>query len=175
MLRVIPRGAHCAEIGVQRGLFAQEIIRIVKPARLHLVDLWAFQPSGYDDIANQNEQQHREALEECRSRFLPDSPVKFHRGSSVKISAEFDQSVLDFVYIDANHAYANVLSDMCMWWPIVEEGGFLAGHDFESSSHPDVSRAVTDFCRIFEVPLFGSTVKCPGELERSWIIRKPGI
>jgi predicted O-methyltransferase YrrM len=38
----------------------------------------------------------------------------------------------DFVFIDGNHSYENVYSDIEIWKPVIEPGGMLAGHDFQS-------------------------------------------
>jgi hypothetical protein len=37
---MLPAGSVCAEIGVWKGDFAAEILRVVRPTRLHLVDPW---------------------------------------------------------------------------------------------------------------------------------------
>lgn len=37
----------------------------------------------------------------------------------------------DFIYLDASHEYADVLSDLREWWPLVDAGGVLVGDDFE--------------------------------------------
>ena len=42
----------------------------------------------------------------------------------------FSDESLDFVYIDANHAYDFVKQDIELWWPKVKKGGWLCGHDF---------------------------------------------
>jgi predicted O-methyltransferase YrrM len=36
----------------------------------------------------------------------------------------------DFVYVDARHDYKGVLLDLEDWWPLVNEGGIMAGHDY---------------------------------------------
>lgn len=48
---------------------------------------------------------------------------------------------LDFIYIDGNHAYENVLFDLHLSFQHVRLGGFIGGHDFGSRTF-DVSEAV---------------------------------
>jgi cephalosporin hydroxylase len=42
----------------------------------------------------------------------------------------FENNSLDFVYIDANHAYNYVVQDIELWYPKVKKGGYLCGHDY---------------------------------------------
>jgi len=45
VLRNFPKNSVGAEIGVWKGDFSQEILGIVKPRKLHLIDPWAYQDS----------------------------------------------------------------------------------------------------------------------------------
>ena len=38
---------------------------------------------------------------------------------------------LDFVFIDGNHSYENVLEDITEWTKKVKPGGIVAGHDYK--------------------------------------------
>lgn len=51
---------------------------------------------------------------------------------------------VDFVFIDANHAYKYVLDDINTYWPKVRPGGFISGHDY-NFSHADVMKAANEF------------------------------
>ena len=53
------------------------------------------------------------------------------------------ERVVDMVFIDADHDYKNVYQDICAWWPLVEKGGLLAGHDY-SLEWPGVVSAVDE-------------------------------
>lgn len=48
----------------------------------------------------------------------------------------------DMVFIDADHEYDYVKSDIVAWRTLVEPGGLLCGHDF--GIYPDVSKAVME-------------------------------
>lgn len=70
---------------------------------------------------------------------------KFKGGSAKAISAlGIADGSLDFVYIDANHEYEFVRSDIQTWLPKVRKGGILSGHDFILMDRIGVIRAVRE-------------------------------
>ena len=42
----------------------------------------------------------------------------------------FEDESLDFIYIDANHAYDFVVEDINLWFPKLKKGGIFSGHDY---------------------------------------------
>jgi hypothetical protein len=52
------------------------------------------------------------------------------RATSEIAADMFNDNSLDFVYIDANHAYDYVVQDIELWYPKVKKGGFICGHDY---------------------------------------------
>lgn len=51
-----------------------------------------------------------------------------------------------FVYIDGDHCVDAVKTDLATWWPVLSDGGMLAGHDYDDG-HPGVMTAVKEFAR----------------------------
>jgi predicted O-methyltransferase YrrM len=49
---------------------------------------------------------------------------------------------LDFCYIDAGHSYPYTLSDLTNYFPLVQSGGLISGHDWHL---PGVARAINEF------------------------------
>jgi hypothetical protein len=45
--------------------------------------------------------------------------------------AVLDGELLDFLFIDGDHAYAGVKQDYAMYGPLVRSGGCVAFHDIE--------------------------------------------
>jgi len=68
--------------------------------------------------------------------------IKDVPGCSWEMADKFEDSSLDFVYIDAAHDYESVKKDIAAWTPKVKSTGIIAGHDYSS---PPVTRAVGEF------------------------------
>jgi predicted O-methyltransferase YrrM len=64
---------------------------------------------------------------------------------SVRAARLFAVGSVDFVFLDAGHDCANVLSDIAAWWPRIRPGGTLAGHDYGDTAWPGVMQAVHGF------------------------------
>lgn len=63
--------------------------------------------------------------------------------SSVDASKLYADASLDLVYLDGDHSYDGVRSDIDAWLPKVRSGGILAGHDF-AHYFPGLMRAVLE-------------------------------
>jgi predicted O-methyltransferase YrrM len=74
-------------------------------------------------------------------------------GDSKNVIKELSTNMVDFVYIDGSHNYADVMLDIINYFPIVKRYGIIGGHDFKASC--DVSFAVMDFIRKNNLNLFG--------------------
>jgi cephalosporin hydroxylase len=69
---------------------------------------------------------------------------------SLEASKLFGDKTIDFVFLDADHTYKRVKSDIKCWLPKVKDSGTLAGHDYAESKYfpgvyfPGVSKAVKE-------------------------------
>lgn len=52
------------------------------------------------------------------------------KGYSKEEGKKFEDGTLDFVYIDSNHQYENVLEDIKTWLPKIKPNGMIGGHDY---------------------------------------------
>jgi len=64
-------------------------------------------------------------------------------GKSGEVGQHFPYAV-DMVFVDGDHSYAGVVSDLLTWMPKVKPGGFLACHDYHSPSLFDVRKAIDE-------------------------------
>lgn len=76
------------------------------------------------------------------------------------IASEVAEGVLngekfEMVFIDANHSYEQVKSDIERWWPRVLPGGVFVGHDYGHGDWPGVKQA---FDEIFGPAPEGTTL-----------------
>lgn len=118
-----------AEIGVQYGYFSEKISQFYT-GKILCVDLW-----GDEEIY-------------ANAKFKLADPDKFKlfRGDSLTIAEFLPDESLDFVYIDANHHYKEVIEDIMAWYPKVRSGGIIAGHDYCTSDEDiEVIKAVDEW------------------------------
>lgn len=109
------------EVGVWRGDFSFWFFQEWRGKQLYLVDPWQVVPN-YNDI--RNDHFDFEDYNYVKSRFCPhlmSGSVKLCRALSSD-AVKVVPNDLDFVYIDANHAYEFVLSDLHTWWGKIRPG-----------------------------------------------------
>ena len=64
---------------------------------------------------------------------------------SARADHQFDDGSVDFVYVDADHTWEAVQTDIEEWLPKIRPGGILAGHDYlEAEKWPGVREAVEE-------------------------------
>ena len=83
----------------------------------------------YDDMSNHNI--HSDAYVETIQNIngYEDRGIMV-RATSKTASEIFEDESLDFIYIDANHAYDFVVEDINLWFPKLKKGGIFSGHDY---------------------------------------------
>jgi hypothetical protein len=120
-----------AEIGVQKGEHAAEILSCW-PGQLILVDAWLhYDHEAYVDLANVPQSVHDLYFEICNAALKEfHERVSILRMFSHEAAVQILDGSLDFVYIDADHRYDAVVIDLNLWYPKVRSGGIIAGHDY---------------------------------------------
>jgi len=178
-----------AEIGTFKGEFAKEILQNWS-GTLYMIDVW--RPLGEEYLDSSNHAAHSTSYSETMGNIsgYEDRGVMIRATSEVAADM-FDRESLDFVYIDANHAYDFIVQDIKLWYPKVKSGGYLCGHDYinvDWYNDPNflenkkdkhiwngdfyhgvfgVNPAVDEFCKKFN---FNLTIT--KEWFGSWIIKK---
>ena len=123
-----PKGKG-VEVGTFKGSFSNQIMNNWS-GTLYMVDVWRPLESGYDDASNHGKYDggvYTDAMENIKG--FEDRAIMV-RATSEIASDMFNDNSLDFVYIDANHAYDYVVQDIELWYPKVKKGGFICGHDY---------------------------------------------
>lgn len=134
-----------AEIGVDSGLNALEILENLDIKKLFLIDPWKHYGgmTGHGALPN-NDNIIKGCLNNAR-KVLADYEDKliWLVDLSENVVDEVDDN-LDFVYIDGNHRYEYILKDIVLYYPKIRVGGMIAGHDHKGGE-PGVVRAVREF------------------------------
>ncbi len=153
MLDALDRpGMIAGEVGVARGDFADLILSICQPAKLHLIDYWKTErkPEGF---SFGKAKRKIPAYEVVRQRFreeIDTGSIVLHRGYSWDELTKFSDRYFDFLYIDAGHDYDSVTRDLEIARPKLKPDGLLAGHDYTKwgrlGSRMGVFEAVNEFC-----------------------------
>ncbi len=167
-----PRGGIGAEIGVWKGDFSAYLLRIARPARLHLIDPWHFETDPDDERVGRRaqSQQNMDAMhDQVHRRFAREierGRVIVHRARSDEAASSLE--ALDWAYIDGNHTYQGVLDDLTAYYALVRPGGVLAGDDYGMPGWwgDGVREAVDEF-----VQRNGCRLTVAGH---QFLIRKPG-
>jgi autotransporter strand-loop-strand O-heptosyltransferase len=118
------------EVGTFKGEFSKEILNNWS-GTLFMVDVWKGLPNEeYSDVSNHNNFEHGVFHHAMNNIQGFENRAIMIRASSEVSSNMFEDNSLDFVYIDANHAYDYVVQDIRLWYPKVKPGGYLCGHDY---------------------------------------------
>ena len=106
-----------AEIGVDRGRFSEHMFKVIPNLHLYCVDPWRWKLRG--------EKRYNSTVE----RLGPHNATII-RKDSMDALIDIPNESLDFVYIDGDHTFDYVMSDIIWWTKKVRYGGMVSGHDY---------------------------------------------
>jgi cephalosporin hydroxylase len=158
----VPPGSRVAELGVWQGRSLCSVAEVIrrKNLQVHAVDTFLGTPQELD-IVHDCGGKLRQRFEANLARFGISEHVVIHAGSTDLVAREMDAASFNLVFIDSDHSYQRVRTDIRTWLPKVEAGGVLCGHDYNRSGHPHggVKQAVDELIGSDKVVLFpGSLV-----------------
>lgn len=131
-LEVIPKGGICAELGVQKGNHAVDMINIIGPSKLFLVDI---DMSLAVNESDQTSLFSKKSIENNSWDF-----VELIESDSIKAADVFEDDFFDFIYVDGDHSYEGCLGDIQSWLPKLKTGGMMAGHDYQFNIDHSIKR-----------------------------------
>lgn len=134
-------GIVAAEIGVWEGKHANYLSRKLDIETFYLIDPYDAYEEYEEDKSDQIAMQ--KAREQAHRRLGDDESVVWIEEYSGEAATKI-QEPLDYVYIDGNHGYEYVKSDLETYYPLLSDRGIIAGHDFTGGGL-GVVRAVADF------------------------------
>ena len=107
------KGGIVAEVGTETGRFARRILALAEPRELHLIDNdWnLFEPEPLTEV-------------------MASGRVVRHDGLSTIELGKFADRTFDWIYIDADHAYASVAADIAVARRKIRTNGMLVLNDY---------------------------------------------
>lgn len=155
-LERLPRHAVGAEIGVFRGEFTRQILRVARPRELHLIDGWwelhgetfPFEWGEYSDWGRLSTRDAHAEVERVAAGAAA-TRCTIHVGDDLEILAGFNDAALDWAYLDSSHQYEQTLAELELLDAKVKPPGLIAGHDWiedPTSVNHGAYRAVREFC-----------------------------
>lgn len=141
-----------AEIGVWKGEHAWAMLKQLDIKKLYLVDPYELYPT-YGGLGIQSPQEmlmSQQFAEKMLEKEGFKDKVEWITKPSIEAARDVKNDSLDFVYIDGNHGYEYVMSDILSWEPKIKKDGLIGGHDYlfekDKPYHEGVVKAVNDFC-----------------------------
>jgi hypothetical protein len=142
------------EIGVDYGLNAKTMLTFLPIKKLYLIDPYSEEVDGISG------DKRFVKAQQFLAKF--DKKIEFIRKTSEGAITHILDN-LDFVYIDGAHDYEHVKKDIELYYPKVETGGIIGGHDFWASKI-DVCKAVLEFAAT-------NNIQIHGELTDWWVVK----
>lgn len=139
-----------AEIGVFEGDTSVALLKhLTELEELVCVDPFLRYPAFDASTPKKFGKVARADLDETMKYFLERTKVfgnrlRFIHDMSESGALHVTDESLDFVFIDGNHAYGYVKTDIECWSPKVKPGGLIIGHDFVNKPGYGVIEAVRE-------------------------------
>ena len=127
-----------AEIGVAEGEYAQVLCGTIPGLKYYGIDSWPREGKLRNYI--------QARYELAKKRLEPYNATLIVK-TSMEAVKDFENSSLDFVYIDASHQFDPVVYDIIEWTKKVRKGGVVAGHDYRLTGDCGVVPAVDGYVR----------------------------
>lgn len=132
------------EIGTLAGDFAYHILKEYNPETLLLIDIFGQEDTGvYGKETDSKKRFNSETHESwVRERFKEYGNVEIKCSKGFQELANYQKSLLknsywgsddhlfDFIYLDSNHNYSNILKELFSAEPLIKVGGFIGINDY---------------------------------------------
>lgn len=122
------------EIGTDQGTTTEYLLRSIPDLTLYGVD--DYTENRTENIQNLTYQMYMDKVKNYSDRHI------HIRKTSDDALNEFKDESMDFIFVDGDHRYFQVLKDCQNYYAKVKKGGIFCGHDW---SLPDVNKAVVEF------------------------------
>jgi hypothetical protein len=156
-LKILPKNAIGAELGVFQGELSEYLIKIAQPKLLYLVDPWweihgDFFPKWANVYNNNQRLSTKLAFERTQlavTRAGGEDVVEYIVSDDILFLKKLPNNHLDWAYIDSTHQYQQTVMELNELNRIIKQDGIITGHDWEpepTHRHHGVYKAVQEFC-----------------------------
>jgi predicted O-methyltransferase YrrM len=162
LYKKIPKGSVCAEIGVYMGNNSLNMLKIIDPKELILIDPWLrdtdMLESNFTTDEGNEISDYNARYEYTKQLFRNNKNIKIIRGKSQIELTKFPDEYFDFIYIDGDHSFEGALGDLKIAFEKTKSSGIIAGDDYRTgpkanSTQKNVARAVEEFVKDYSVKL----------------------
>ncbi len=135
-----------AEVGVAQGIFSEAMFKAIPGLKLYCVDSWTpYKANRWGGSQERNDHHCQATLKRLHKHILKEKAIILD-GFSMNEVRKIEHESLDFVYIDANHAFNFVMQDLIEWSKRVKPGGIVSGDDYYHFRGAGVIKAVNAYC-----------------------------
>lgn len=143
----LPEDCSGVEIGVLYGDFSKQILDIINPKHLILIDPFETGGESYGSglsSAYSTEMDYENLLQRFKNEISSDQVI-VRRKYSYEVVQRYPDNYIDIFYLDGSHLYEDVKRDLNDWFPKLKKYGLLAGHDYIQNNDFGVIQAVDEF------------------------------
>ncbi len=125
------------KVGARNGEQSAEFLADWKGKKWHVVERW--KPRGKTDWVDSENHQDQKAWDVAQLRFNQtlkhDKRVNVIESSDSAAAKRFKAGSLDLVWLNEDRSYRGTLAAIERWWPLLREGGIMAGLSAKDQFH----------------------------------------
>lgn len=142
LLKILPKEACIAEIGVFKGDYTSEVLKHCEPSKYYLIDIWG---------SNRYNEGHYEFIQSNFKSQISLGTIEIIRALSFDGIQQLPEAGMDWVYLDTDHSLETTRKELSLLLPKMKKNGIIAGHDYIQGSWVNgvrygVIEAVREFC-----------------------------
>jgi hypothetical protein len=117
-----------SEVGVYQGYYSEKLVNIFNPSKFYLIDTFNVDDSWTNKFTKDNH------LDYVQQKFKSYNNIEIIQALSWDGLSKLENNYLDFIYIDAGHAYEHVKSDINICINKIKSGGIIQFNDYTNYS-----------------------------------------